>query len=230
MLTMLPASSLEVLQPSYTEDQIDFNRKIFENQPREVDYGREIHIPNPIDWYQEQKIIHETPKRTTPAKMTLDCEKMEFDNDTGELKTVGKVTLKSYPEKTKITADRATYDRNTNIIKLYDNVTLYKDNGIIKGDYMVVNLNEENVLINEPVGEFMMFKVTGREGYAYANQLETINGDIELSRKFETTIASHGFGSYYDENIVPENLVNFEMKKKRSEPYKMKTKEIIILL
>lgn len=229
VFSMLPVYSLEVIQPSYDENQIDHNRKIFEKNIEDNKYSGELYIPNPIDLYKEKKSQSESvPAKKTPSKMTLDCEKMEYNHETGELNALGKVILKSYPEKTKITADKAVYDRETNIIKLFDNVSLYKDNGIVKGDYMVINLNEENILINEPVGEFMTFRITGREGYAYANQLETINGNIELAQKIEATLASYGFGTYYDEDIVPSKLVDFEMRKKRSEPYRLKTKEIII--
>jgi len=93
---------------------------------------------------------------------------------------------------------------------------------------MVVDLNKENVLMNEPLGEFSNFKITAREGYAYANKIEAINGDFELADKIEMKIASFGFGTFYDMDMINEQEATFEMRKKRSEPYKIKTKEIII--
>ena len=52
---------------------------------------------------------------------------------------------------TVITSDRATYDKNANIVKLFGNVVLKKDANVINGEYMLVDLNEENALIDSPI-------------------------------------------------------------------------------
>lgn len=185
-----------------------------------------MEIPNPF-----QKRVKPILEPAIPAKentLTMDSDEIEYNGETNEVEARGHVLVIAQPENIRLSADRGVYNRSTNIIKLYDNVTLHKDGAEIVGDYMVVDLNEENILMNEPTGTFDFFKITGREGYAYTNKIESINGEIELAKKMDVTIASYGFGSYYDPTIIQANLATDEMKKKRTEPYKLHTKEIII--
>lgn len=162
------------------------------------------------------------------SEISLDSDEMEYSSITNEVEARGNVVITTKPDNVKITAKRGTYNRTTNIIKLYDNVTVCKDGAEISGDYLIVDLNEENILMNEPVGRFSNFKITGREGYAYANKIETINGEISLTQQMDTSFATTGFLNLYDNTIFDRSLATSEMKKKRLEPYTIQTKEIYI--
>ncbi len=221
---MLPASSIEVIQAKNQDEVIKQNAKIFDdNKPEEYDG---MYIPNPIDKFKKkEKTI---PEPSEPSTLTIDCEEMQYNDQTNELEARGKVTLQSSPEKIKITADRATYDSEANIIKLFDNISLYKGGAVINGDYMVIDLKNENVLMDEPKGFFEIFKINAREGYVYSNKIEAVNGDINLAKRLEMKLATDGFGSGYDRTMLQESTVPFELKKKRAEPYRIETKEMII--
>jgi hypothetical protein len=222
---MLPASSIEVIQAKNQAEVVRQNTQIFQQNQIQDDYDG-MYIPNPIDKFKKKEATIPEPEK--PTSMTVNCDEMQYNQESNELELKGKVLLQTSPEKIKLTADRATYDRNTNIIKLFDNVSLYKDGGIITGDYMVINLNSENILMNEPKGVFDIFKINAREGYVYSNKIEAVNGDIDLAKRLEMKLASEGFGSGYDQTMLQEATVPFEMKRKRTEPYRIETKEIII--
>ncbi len=222
---MLPARSIEVIQAKNQTEVIKQNAKIFDKNQSNKEYDG-MYIPNPIDKFREKEAV--IPEPAEPTSMTIDCEEMQYNEETNELEAKGKVILKTAPEKVKITADRAIYDSSTNIIKLFDNVSLYKDGGVINGDYMVIDLNSENVLMNEPKGTFDIFKINAREGYVYSNRIEAVNGDIDLAKRLEMRLATEGFGSGYDQSMLQESTVPFDLKRKRAEPYRIETKEMII--
>lgn len=157
----------------------------------------------------------------------LVADEMEFFEETNELEARGNVKITIKPDNTMLSADKMVYNQNTNTIKAYDNVTIFKDGAKLYGDYMLVDMNEENVLMNEPIGEFYTMKIRAQEGYAYANSIEAVNGDVELAKKVEMKLMTSNFGGY-DQGILNEKTVDFELKKMRVEPYKIKTKEIII--
>ena len=174
---------------------------------------------------KEQK--EELSAQTSKQNLTLDADEMEYFEDRNEIEARGHVKIVTYPEKTTLSADKAIYNRDTNIIRLFDNVILDKNGSTLKGDFMSINLNEENVLMNEPTGVMGMMTIRAQEGYAYANEIQMLNGDTELAKNVDLTLQSKGFG-YYDQDIVQDELVTMDLKKKRSEPLKIKTKEIII--
>ena len=223
----LPACAIEVIQAQSEQELIKSNtRKFNEGLGQETNDG--IYIPNPIDYINSKKQEFTAPPPKESSTISLDCDKMEYKDDENAVAATGHVVIMTYPDNVKLTSDRAILNHDENYIKLFDNVKLYKDGGIITGDYMVVDLNKENILMNEPIGSFDTFKITSREGYAYANKIETINGDMELAEKLEMRLESNGFGSFYDTNLINEEEATFEMRKKRSEPYRIKTHEIVI--
>lgn len=185
----------------------------------------EIELKNPF--VKMQKQTPEPPKKEV-SQLDIDSDTMEYLSDTNEVEAKGNVKVSTLQDSSTITADRAVLNRDTNLLKFYDNVVLKRGDAEIEGDYMVVDLNEENILLNEPTGRFMTFKITAREGHAYANKLEAINGELELAQKMEIKLASYGFGMVYDDTIIDEKLVSYEMRKKRSEPLRIETKEIYI--
>ncbi len=193
-----------------------------------------MEIKNPVEVVKERIMAKkasietaEMPKEEK-SELLLDADEIEYQDETKEIEARGHVVIIAKPDNVKITAKRGTLNHETNIIKLYDEVTVYKDGMEIQGNHMVINLNEENVLMDEPIATYGIFRVTSREGYAYANKIESINGQAELAKKMDVMITTQGFGSRYDQTIVQKDLATDEIKRKRAEPYKIHTREILI--
>ncbi len=192
-----------------------------------------IRIPNPIDEIILKR-IKETEKGSKTAMkaekksdISIDSKKLEYFDETGELEATGDVVIKS-ANGTVVTADRAVYDKTLNVIKLYDNVILVKDGNKLEGEYMAIDLNEENALIDTVEASFGTFiKMKAPEAYAYTDRIEAVNGDIELAKKLDLKLKSSGFDNY-DSMLIMDDEVSFDQKKKRLSPYKIKTKEIIV--
>ena len=195
--------------------------------------GPGLEIPNLIDVLKPKIKKNKTPEISQEEvdkpkqSATLDAEQMEYFEDRNEIEARGNVVIKTYPDETKLSADKAIYNRDKNVIRLFGNVVLDKNDSVIQGDFMSIDLNEENVLMNEPFGTMNTLTIRAQEGYAYANEIQTINGEAQMAKDIEMLLQSKGFG-YYDETIVDKDLVTPHMKKRRSEPLKIKTREIII--
>ncbi|GBF23672.1 hypothetical protein tpqmel_1076, partial [Candidatus Gastranaerophilus sp. (ex Termes propinquus)] len=101
------------------------------------------------------------------------------------------------------------YNRDTNLLKFFGNVVLERSGARVVGDYMLVDLNEENVLMNEPVGHFATFKITAREGHAYANKIEAINGDEPPTILGVTLLSSFGQRTLTQELGVDLNIEKY---------------------
>jgi len=193
-----------------------------------------MEIKSPIEVIKERRAAKKAAAEASAAAedeksaILLDADEIEYRDETKEIEARGRVVIIAKPDNVKITAKRGVLNHDTNILKLYDEVVIYKDGAEIKGKFMIVDLNEENVLMDEPVATYGIIKVTSREGYAYANKIESINGQAELAKKMEIMLATQGFGSNYDQSIVQKELATDEIKKKRAEPYRIHTREILI--
>ena len=189
-------------------------------QQSQPEWDKEI---TPGEGNSPSKTQNDKPKQSA----TLDADEMEYFEDRNEIEARGHVIIRTYPEKTVLSADKAIFNRNTNIIRLFDNVILDKDGTTLRGDFMSIDLNEENVLMNEPEGTMGLLTLRAQEGYAYANEIQMVNGDAKMAKDIDMLLQTKGFG-YLDETLVLRDLATPELKKKRSEPLKIKTKEIII--
>lgn len=228
------------VDPTKTEEQIQDDDSLdmsigSPNKSKEVYEGPGVEIPNLIDVLKSKKKTKEqAPQEESAAadeapkqSATLDADEMEYFEDRNEIEARGNVIIKTYPDETTLSADKAIFNRDSNVIRLFDNVVLDKDGSVMKGDFMSIDLNEENVLMNDPEGRMGVMTVRAQEGYAYANEIQMINGDVEMAKQIDMILQSKGFG-YYDNTMVNQSLATPELKKKRSEPLKIRTKEIII--
>ncbi len=195
---------------------------------------KEFTIPNPLDEITLRK-IRETNRAGAQAvkaekdksAITIDSKVLEYFDERGEVEARGNVVVKSSTG-TVITSDRAIYDKNANIVKLFGNVVLKKDANVINGEYMLVDLNEENALIDSPIINIgSVIRLHAAEGYAYTDRFEAINGNVELARKVEMCLQTSGFNKY-DSMLIQDDVVSFDTKKQRLSPYKIKTKEILV--
>lgn len=196
---------------------------------------KELSIPNPLDEILLKRIketnVSNSGENIQASKgkkgITIDSKELEYFDSTGELEARGNVVITS-GNNTVLTADKALYDKNANVIKLFNNVVLRKGDSVVKGEYMAVNLNEENALMDAPVASVGTFvRVRAAEGYAYTDRIEAVNGSIELAKKIEMRLQSSGFNNY-DGMLIQDEEVSFDVKKQRLSPYKIRAKEIVV--
>lgn len=216
--TIIPKKNIE------TGDNVQFRSSVEKE---------EFRIPNPLDEFILKRIKETGNSAKTVAAqdkksdIAIDSKKLEYFDETGELVATGDVVIVS-SNGAVITADRAIYDKNLNVIKLYDNVVLTQSGNRLDGEYMAIDLNEENALMDTVTASFgTLIKMNAPEAYAYTDRIEAVNGDIELAKKLDMKLKSSGFDSYGDMLIIDDE-VSFDDKKRRLSPYKIKTKEIVV--
>lgn len=189
----------------------------------------EFHFKNIKDFLDEKKPkaqVNNEVETKKEADMQIFCDEMEYFEDRNELEARGGVEIVT-PDGVKVVADSAVYNKQNNTIKLLNNIVLTKESTTVTGDYMLIDLNEENALMEDPVTRMGELIINAKEGYAYSDRIENINGNIELNKVVEMQLKSQGF-TKYGRSINDTRLVDFDLKKQRSKPYKFRTKEIII--
>ncbi len=154
------------------------------------------------------------------------CEYMNYNSSTNEIEAINDVVITS-KSGTKVRADKAVFNRSANTIKLFNNISLEKNGATITGDYMFIDLNEENAIADEPVTSVETLVITSQEGYILPDRIEYENGQIQSSEKIEMELKTGGFETY-GRSLNDKRLVDFSLKQDRSKPYTFKAKQIVI--
>ena len=117
-------------------------------------------------------------KLVAPKDLQMDCDKMEYFEDRNEIEATGHAFLLLPAQKITLKADKFIYNMESNILKAYDNVQLTKDGKVIKGDFIVINLNEESATIDNMTSAMSFLKVEAENATTETDKLILKNGRI----------------------------------------------------
>lgn len=164
----------------------------------------------------------------TKDQAILDCDMMEYFAERTELEADGHVVMYFPTNNSTIKADKLVYNQSSNLIKAYGNVVLINDGKELFGDYMQVDMNEENALLDNPLTEMMQVRCRAKKGYMYGDKIIQEQGSIYVTKKMMIHLKSDMFGPDLDTMYVsPENRSAY-MKEGHGEKFKIKTNDLII--
>lgn len=133
------------------------------------------------------ELVGGVKEQVTEKEMLLDCDEVRTDESSGDIHAIGNPILILPTQNVKLTADKMVYNRDSNILKAIDNVVLTKDGKPVFGDYIQINMNEENILMDNIETFPTAMKIRAKKAYSDNNQLILTDGTIfsETSNKFE---------------------------------------------
>lgn len=135
----------------------------------------------------------------------LDCENMDYNTETYCMVATGNVNVEFVKQQTRVLADIITYDRVNNTIKAEGNVKILKNGQTITGDYIFVDMNEENALIENPITETATIQIKAKKGYVYGDKIVQENGSITVDESFPINFRSANRGPNISQMIVPKD-------------------------
>ena len=159
--------------------------------------------------------------------IVLDCERMDYDTDNYCLYAIGNVNVKFVKQETTVKADKITFDRMNNTIKAEGNVVIVKNGQNIYGDYIFVDMNEENALIENPITKSATIEMKAEKGYVYGDKIVQENGVIDVEDTYPIKLRpSSGAPRISERMILPPNqTVKEDMANGK---VKIKAKKIVI--
>lgn len=134
----------------------------------------------------------------------LDCDNMDYDTETYCIKATGDVSVDFVKQDTTVKADVITYDRMNNTIKAEGNVRILKNGQTITGDYIFVDMNEENALIENPLTQTATIEIKAKKGYVYGDKIVQEHGSIKVDESFPINFKSANAGPNMSQMLVPK--------------------------
>ena len=124
------------------------------------------------------------PQAKETEDIILDCENMNYDTNNYCLYANGNANVEFVKQQTVVKADKITYDRMNNTIKAEGNVRILKNGQTITGDYIFVDMNEENALIENPITETPTITIKAEKGYVYGDKIVQEKGSVQVDSSF----------------------------------------------
>lgn len=155
-------------------------------------------------WHKKKKAEKAAEQEDT-ENIILDCDNMDYDTETYCMVATGNVNVEFVKQETVIKADKITYDRMNNTIKAEGNVHILKNGQTINGDYIFVDMNEENALIENPVTQTANIEIKAKKGYVYGDKIVQEHGSITVDESFPINFRSSMAGPNISSMIVPKD-------------------------
>lgn len=143
-------------------------------------------------------------EQVTSTEFQLDCDEVQTNEETGDVEAIGNPILTYVPQNITIKADKMIYNRNSNILKAMNNVVVTKDGMPINGDYIQINMNEENMFMDNVTANSASMKITARKAESEEGKLILTDGysNSESSNKF--VFASRMVGPDFTKMIIDD--------------------------
>lgn len=181
------------------DDFVDMNPDGFEADEQAVVENEK----NKKSWFGKKDKTQ--PLHEDTESVVLDCEKVDYDTENYLVKAVGNVNVEFVKQKIVVKADIITFDRVNNTLKAEGNVRIVKSGRVITGDYIFVDLNEENALIENPVSRTANVEIKSKKGYVYGDRIVQEDGKMEIKDSFPIDFRSGKRGPNLRAMLIPPN-------------------------
>ncbi len=108
----------------------------------------------------------------------LDADIIDYDDKTMDIIATGSPILKFPPQNVTIKADKMIYNKAANTLKAFGQVEVIRSGNHIFGDYMQINLNEENAFMDNIETKASMMTVTARKSEMKDDMITLYNGKM----------------------------------------------------
>lgn len=158
----------------------------------------------------------------------LDCDEMEYFAERTELEANGNVVMFFPQNNSTIKADKVVYNQTSNLIKAFGKVVLITEGKELHGDYMQVDMNEENAFLDNPTADIFQIQARAKKGYMYGDKIIQEQGSLYVTKRTMINLKSEMFGPDLDRMFVNEKDKSYFIKEAHGERFKIKTNDIII--
>ena len=179
---------VEFLNDAEAEEQVAEDIELQEQaQEQEVTskkrfwFKRKNEKDNEIEVSDKTEDVSQTPVKMKDH-LVLNCQVMDYDTDNAVLYAKGNVSLELPEQKVVLYAEDIEFDKVANIIKANNKVLIKRGDLEITGDYIVIDLNEENALLERPITELSSIEITAKSANIREGVITQEDGSITFTK------------------------------------------------
>lgn len=145
-------------------------------------------------------------ERVTPNDALLDADNIDYNDETMDIIATGSPVLVFPPQETTIKADKIVYNKAANTLKAYGNVRVIKGANVINGDYMQINMNEENAFIDNMKTKESFLTVKSRKSEIQDDKIILYDGKMVSEDSYILNLQTKMIGgNQFNRMIIDED-------------------------
>lgn len=165
-------------------------------------------------------------------KFLINANKVTYNDEEGNIYAKDNVEIIAKAQGVSLKANEAILDKAAQTLKLNGNVRVIKNGTEMQGQSLIIDLNEQNILMDNPTLNAFSFIVTAQEGYLIENDIQMLNGILKSDQKKDFMFKSSGFmhldnmirNPFFEKATFPQSDSDKQVK----QSYKIDVKEIQI--
>lgn len=195
-------------------EEIENSTDSFDSEDSNVEDSTKKHFWSRKNKTDKKQKIKKASKKDAVAKnepisedsddIILSCNRVDYDTQNYLIFAKGNVSVEFVSQGTTVYADIITFDRANNTIKAEGNVKISKGSQIVNGDYIFVDMNEENALIENPVTRTSNILIKSEKGYVYGDKISQEKGTITIDDSFPIEFRSLTRGPQLKYMLTPK--------------------------
>lgn len=147
----------------------------------------------------------EVKEHVSSKEVQLDADNIDFDNETMEMIATGSPVLYFPPQKTTVKADKMIYNHASNKLRAFGHVDVNRNGQHVKGDYLQINMNEENGLMDNISTKAEFLTVTARTSEMDGDKIILYDGKMVSENSYILNLRTRMIGgNNYDKMIIAE--------------------------
>lgn len=160
------------------------------------------------------------------SEVIIDSDYMDYYPERYEVEAVGnaKVTLKK--ENLTLYANKIVFNHDLNNIKAYENVKIINECSVTDGDFINLDLNQENGWMSKPITKNYAVVINAEEGYLYSDRIEEYKGVAKILKNYDMRFGTTSFSSLVNPGQLSLSS-NYQPEQEKG-VYKIKAKTIYI--
>ena len=141
-------------------------------------------------------------EQVTTNDVTLDADNIDYDDKTLDIIATGSPVLFFPPQNVTIKADKMIYNKASNILKAYGQVEVIRDGNSIFGDYMQINMNEENAFMDNMKTKAAMMTVSAKKSEMEDDKLILHDGKFKSEESYILNLHTKMIGGNNFNNMI----------------------------
>ncbi len=136
-----------------------------------------------------------TQQQYSSSEIVIDSDFMEYYPERSEIEAIGNAKVTLEKDNTTIYANRIVFNHDLNNIKAYDDVKIVNSDSTTIGDFINLDLNQENGWIDKPITENYAIKISSKEGYIYSDRIEEYDGVAKIIKDQKIKFGSNSLAT-----------------------------------
>ena len=164
------------------------------------------------------------------SDINIYSDNMEYFEDRKEVVGNGNAKVVFVQNNSVITAGKIVYNHDLNYIEGFENVRINRDGRVMTGDYIKIDLNYGNAMMDEPMMNEYRIRVTAKSGTMTTDTLEAYDGVAVMDKDMELRLYSAQHASFFNMEVSQNMYRKFYPKEYRHHgmKYHIKTKELLV--